>query len=310
MQLYVEIQPKKHMNPYSKIDFKKKLESISPEVIKRQNLIQQQETDKIYKKFIRALKKGKCFLCYMKMDKFDISKPCLHWFTYPKGIKKKHFENYLNSPLSFFRLDSYFRWLANTEVPIGNINDMKQDTSETSFLETTIKYKNIEWAFSIGHTDKEGHQTSRIANKPHYHIQMKVNDMIFLKFNDYHIEFTDDDLFMLEAQKQDVLTFQQSYGTGMSIIEDEETLKFIDEYTTVPENENSAPFRRQTLIMAQPGKTIPGELIKKAIEESERTKIPVGKIMRKYLDSEGASINTVISPSENVTDMAKRSGKK
>lgn len=59
-----------------------------------------------------------------------------------------------------------------------NINDLSEETSDSSFLETTIKYKNIEWSFSIGKTDKEGHQTAKIGDKPHYHLQMKVDNQI------------------------------------------------------------------------------------------------------------------------------------
>jgi hypothetical protein len=76
------------------------------------------------------------------MNSFDEGRPCFHWFTYPTGIRKKHFENYLKYPIGFFQLDSYFRWLANTEKPIANINDLKDETSSTSYLETTFKYKN------------------------------------------------------------------------------------------------------------------------------------------------------------------------
>ena len=78
------------------------------------------------------------------MDSFDENKPCFHWFTYPKGIKKKYFENYLKTPIGFFQLDTYFRWLANSERPIGNINDLKEEISSTSYIETTYKYKNLE----------------------------------------------------------------------------------------------------------------------------------------------------------------------
>lgn len=149
----------------------------------------------------------------------------------PKWNQEKHFKNYLKNPLSFFRLDSYFRWLANTEKPIGNINDLKEETSNTSYLETTIKYKNIEWAFSIGHTDKEGHINAYEGNVPHYHIQMRVDNRIFLKFNDFHINFTDEDLFTIELLEQagDKVILGHPYGHGIGILENEESLQRIDE---------------------------------------------------------------------------------
>src|ERR1017187_5621749 len=172
------------MNPYRNKDLRKFIESIPKGEIERQNHLQDERNKHVHNEFITALKTNKCFLCGKQMDTFDELKPCFHWFTYPTGIRKKHFEKYLDKPLCFFQLESYFRWLANTENPIGNINDLKDETSKTSYLEITIKYKNIEWAFSIGHTDKEGHTNSQVGYIPHYHLQMKVDNRIFLKFND------------------------------------------------------------------------------------------------------------------------------
>ena len=151
------------MNTYKDKDLRKFIQSIPKEKVDRQTRLQNEENESVYDEFIEALNENQCFLCDCQMDTFDETKPCFHWFTYPKGIKKKHFKNYLKKPLSFFRLDCYLRWIANTEKPIGQINDLKEETSKTSYLETTIKYKNIEWAFSIGHTDKEGHQGRKIT---------------------------------------------------------------------------------------------------------------------------------------------------
>ena len=95
---------------------------------------------RVYKEFTDGLKIGKCFLCGGQMNSFEEGRPCFHWFTYPTGIRKKLFENYLKNPIGFFQLDSYFRWLANTEKPIANINDLKDETSSTSYLETCLLY--------------------------------------------------------------------------------------------------------------------------------------------------------------------------
>ncbi|HEX4886472.1 MAG TPA: hypothetical protein VFV37_00360, partial [Luteibaculaceae bacterium] len=151
------------MNPYKDKDLRKFIESIPQEEVDRQTRLQEENNARVYKEFTDGLKIGKCFLCGGQMNSFVEGRPCFHWFTYPTGIKKKHFENYLKNPIGFFQLDSYFRWLANTEKPIANINDLKDETSSTSYLETTYKYKNIEWAFSIGHTDKEGHPNAQVG---------------------------------------------------------------------------------------------------------------------------------------------------
>ena len=137
------------MNPYKNKNLRAFLESIPQEEIEKHHLLQAETNEKMFQEFKEALAKNMCFLCNGKIDDFDESNTCLHWFTYPKGIRKKHFENYLEKPLSFYRLDSYLRWLANTENPIVNINDLKDETSKTSFIETTIKYKNIEWLLLV-----------------------------------------------------------------------------------------------------------------------------------------------------------------
>jgi hypothetical protein len=298
------------MNPYKHKDLRKFIESIPQEEVDRQMRLQAENNARVYKEFTDGLKIGKCFLCGGKIDSFEKERPCFHWFTYPKGIKKKHFENYLKNPIGFFQLDSYFRWLATTEKPIANINDLKDETSSTSYLETTYKIKNIEWAFSIGHTDKEGHPNAQGGPIPHYHIQMKVNDQIFLKFNDFHIPFSDCDLFtftMLD-QAPDKVKLGHSYGHGIGILEDEENLELIDDAMTITDDIGNAPFNRQTLIQAPEGQTISGEIIQKAIDESKRTKKPIGKILQRLLSD--ANIMTILTPGDGVPKMTKRSGKK
>ena len=298
------------MNPYSKYNLRKFIESIPKEEVEKQMKLQDEENRKVYKEFIEGLKENRCFLCREQMDNFNKSKPCFHWFTYPEGIKKKYFKNYLNKPIGFFKLDSYFRWLANSEKPIGNINDLKEETSRTSYIDTTYKFKTIEWAFSIGHTDKEGHKDANVGSAPHYHIQMKVKGRIFLKFNDFHIPFSDDDLFTIELleQSKDKVKLGYCYGTGIGILENEEYLPMIDEVLSIAEDEKNATVNRQTFIEAPKGQTISGKIIAKAAEESNRTKKPLGKILQKYLSD--ANFTTIISPGKAIPKMTKRSRKK
>lgn len=298
------------MNPYKDKDLKKFIESIPQDEVERQTRLQAENNVRVYKDFTDGLIIGKCFLCGGQMSLFEEARPCFHWFTYPTGIKKKHFENYLKNSIGFFQLDSYFRWLANTENTIANINDLKAETSSTSYLETTYRYKKIEWAFSIGHTDKEGHPNAQVGSIPHYHIQMKVDDRIFLKFNDFHIPFSDDDLFTITLLEQapDKVKLGHSYGYGIGILEDEENLDYIDFAMTITDDIDNAPFNRQTLIEAPEGQTITGEIIQQAIDESKRTKKPIGKILQRLLPD--TKITTILTPGDGVPKMTKRSGKK
>ena len=299
------------MNNYKDKDLRKFIESISQEEVDRQTALQTENNKKVYKEFIDGLKINHCFLCKSAIDTFDETKPCFHWFTYPNGIRKKHFEKYLSEPVSFFNLDAYLRWLANSENPIANINDLKDEISKTSYLETTYRYKNIEWAFSVGHTDKEGHQNAKIGSTPHYHIQMLVDNRIFLKFNDFHIQFTDENLFTMELLNQaaDKVKMVHSYGQGIGeMLDDTKNLELIDDLLTATDDFENAPFNRQTLIEMPEGKTMSGEQIQKAIEESKRTKRPIGKILQDYFKD--AKAITILAPGDGIPEMKKRSGKK
>jgi hypothetical protein len=298
------------MNSYKNKNLKKFIESIPQEEIDKQTQLQEENNKRVYKEFIDALKINKCFLCGGQINSFEESKPCFHWFTNPSGIKKKHFKKYLEKPIGFFQLDSYLRWLANTEKPFGNINDLKGETSKSSFLETTIRYKNIEWSFSIGHTDKEGHPSRKVGAVPHFHIQMFVDNRIFIKFSDFHIQFTDGNLFTLELLEQagDRVNIGHSFGWGLGIIEDEEKLEYIESLMTSTEGAENASFNRQTIIEMPEGQTMSGEQIQKAIEKSKRTKRPIGKILQEnFKDARGV---TIIVPGDGVPEMKKRSGKK
>src|SRR5690606_8057584 len=159
------------------------LESIPPKTIleKNKQIIDDQIAE--HDLFKESLNKNICYLCKRKMNEFNKFSPYFHWFIYPNCIKKIHFKNYLNNPIYFniFNLDAYFRWIANSSKALGNINDLSSDISQTSYIETTYKYKNIQWAFSIGYSDLEGHQRSKFGSNPHYHIEMKINDNVFIK---------------------------------------------------------------------------------------------------------------------------------
>jgi hypothetical protein len=298
------------MNKYKQQDLRKFIESIPQEEVNRQTKLQDDENRRVYDEFRNALKIGMCSFCGHKMDTFDTENPCFHWFTYPTAIRKKHFEIYLKNPIGYFQFECYLRWLANTEQFIGNINDLKDETSKTSYIETTIKYKNIEWAFSIGHTDKDGHPNSKIGSEPHYHIQMIVDDRIFLKFNDFHIPFSDGDLFTMELLEQagDKVKLGHSFGEGISVLEDIENIDILDEALQISDDYDNAPFNRQTLIIAPEGQTISGEMIQLAIKESNKTKQPIGKIMQRLLKN--ANITTILAPGDGIPEMTKRSGKK
>ena len=170
------------------------LENLTPEEIEKENLEHLKENEEIFEEFKDAYFKKCCSLCGNKLEKFIPDEPCFHWFLHPKGIKKRDFKEYLSNPVDFFLLESYFRWLANLEVPLKNINDLKEEKTSAKLKEITIRFKNIEWSLNYGSTDLGGHLKTKNANFPHYHIQMLVNEQPFIRFNDFHIPFSKTDL--------------------------------------------------------------------------------------------------------------------
>jgi len=295
------------MNPFNNIDIIQSIESIPK--VELDLLLQIWEDDHIqaYQDFIENLNIGKCFLCGQEINSFNEHQPCYHWFLRPEGINKKHFRKYVKEPIEFFKLYTYFRWLANAENPIVNINDLEEETSSTSFMEAAIKYKNIEWAFSIGNTDKEGHQNSFLGHKPHFHIQMIVDGRIFLRFNDFHIPFSDQDLFKIAYIEQtgDRSFLNFSYGMGLSSLEDSSFFNFIDENIEVDNDCDNSTIRRITSII-EPGGFSP-DILLRALEESEKTKKSMGGILQGLMpDSKNKTYFSAI----NGVGMTKRNGKK
>lgn len=286
-------------------DIKGFMNSLTPEQIDEGNRKQEAENKKMFLEFSDAHSKGCCSLCGMKLDYFSPSETCFHWFLKPTEIKKKHFKEYLSEDIGFFKLESYFRWLATIEQPFRNINDLKCETTESKLLETTIRYKNIEWTLTYGKSDLEGHKDSKNAKFPHYHLQMLVNELPFIRFNDFHIPFSKEDLFNIELLKEENVLFKNSQAPGMTdILEDSEMLEQVDEHLTVAENEEDASLNFGTMIQMPEGKTMTGDEIAEIFEESKRTKKPVRHLMKEHFPE--ANIKSTVTAADGVPEKKKR----
>lgn len=282
------------------------LQNISQEEIERKNKEQIKENAEEFKEFKDAYFKNCCSLCGNKLDYFNKTESCFHWFLLPAGIRKKDFDNYLKEAIGYFNIECYFRWIATLENPIKNINDLTSEISESKIKEITIKYKNIEWSLNYGSTDIEGHSGSKNADFPHFHIQMLIDGKPFIKFNDYHIPFTKEDLFNFQLinEANELVEFRNDYGEGISIIEDSEILKEFEKTVKVAESEENALFHSSSIIQRPDGKTMSGEIIEEIIKESKETKVPIRHLFRKYFPD--AKIVTKIEPGKGVPEMKKR----
>ncbi|WBL23836.1 hypothetical protein [Zunongwangia sp. HRR-M8] len=287
------------------MNIRRYLENLSPEEIEKNNLEHIEETDKIFEEFQDAYSKSCCSLCGNKIDKFISDEHCFHWFTIPNGIRKKDFKEYLSNPIGYFKLESYFRWMATIEKPLANINDLPEENS-SKLKEITIRWKNLEWSLNYGETDLNGHQNSKNADFPHFHIQVLLDGRPFIRFNDFHVPFSKEDLFTFKMMKEagDLVNFNEGIGRGMSAIKDPKYLEELDKAMKIAYDESKATFDTSSMISLPDGKKMPGKILQEAFKESRETGTPIRHIIHKYLPD--ANIYTEINPGKGVPDIKGR----
>lgn len=232
-------------NKYKNINFRKLRDELGPEFIQKMNEAQIKEDEHDCIGISEGLKKGICYICGKPLDYVDENNPCFHWLINPV-IKKSLLKKLLYSGKGFFKLYGYLTWVANSDKPFANIDDTSEGNDRNKIFESTIRYKEFEWTFSLAKTDFEGHPGTN-ADYSHSHIQMRKNGNVIIKFNDYHIPFSDNDKLMIEMMNQDVMIRIPSYEAGLSIFSE---LDYDDvlQLMTRTESEDSAAFRTQTLI--------------------------------------------------------------
>ena len=232
-------------NQYKNIKFKELCDELGPEFIQNMNEAQIKTDEHDFNGIRDGLKKGICYICGKPLNYVDENNPCFHWLINP-NVKKKLLNKLLYSGIGLFRLYGYLTWVANSNKPFANIDDTSEGNDSNKLFESTIRYKEFEWTFSLAKTDFEGHLGTN-TDYSHFHIQMKKNGNVIIKFNDYHIPFSDNDKLTIEMMSQDVMTHIPSYEAGMNFFSEldyDEVLPLM----TCAESENSAPFRTQTLI--------------------------------------------------------------
>lgn len=281
------------------------LTKLTPDEIQARNAIQVENHKKAYEEFLAAFNKNCCSLCGMRLNYFDESERCLHWFLLPDGIRKKHFENYLKEPIGFFNIDFYLRFIASTLEPLKNINNLSASISKSKIVERTIKYNNIEWSLNYGETDLKGHPSLN-ANFPHFHIQINRDNRPFIGFNDCHIPFSQHDLQVLQTIEEapDLFEIRHIYGEGMSFIENPENEKLLDEMEVLVDNPETAALNTRSIILLPDGQTISQETLDSLQQESRDKKTPFRHLIKKiYPDSK---IKIISEPGDGVPEMKKR----
>jgi len=279
---------------------------LTPQQITKMNERTIKETEEEFQGFKDALKRDECYLCHQRFDYFSVDRPCIHWLLRPAGFNKKHFP-LVFSRFDYWRINPYFRWLANSEAPFKNINDLVEEKRSSKVIEQTIKYKNLEWSFSCSKGDFTGHFFKIRGRKPHYHFQMRIDGNTFIKYSDFHIPFTDYDIwvFAIERGEIDQIKHIHTHGMGMQGVIDELPPETLLDTMTNTNEESEATWNIQTFVEAIPGKTISGDEIAELMKKSRETKIPMAKLMRSLKNTK---IKTIIMPGPGVPKIAARKG--
>lgn len=283
---------------------RKVFEQMSAQEIEEMNRLNDEEHQRQADAFKAGYEKGICYLCNKPFKTISKENPCLHWLLRQCKFKKKDFPK-LFQKYGYGNIAAFVRWCANQEKLLSNINDLNDEKPERKILSYTVKWKNIEWTFDCSKSDFEGHQGTSI-DYPHYHFQMRIDGRQFINFNDFHLPFTEHDLFVLKNSMEQSDWFKQDFGTIGSGMQDAVNvgLDEILEHTTRSEDENDAVYHFSTMIDARDS-PLSGEEIYEMQQEAERTGKSLAYVAQKRL-KDRAEVQTVVSPAESIPDIASR----
>jgi hypothetical protein len=279
-------------------------ESKSPEEIEEMNQLNDEEHQRQAESFKTGYEKGICYLCNKPFKTISNNDPCLHWLLRQCRFKKKDFPK-IYEKYGYGNIAAFIRWCANQERLLSNINDLEDEKSDRKVLSYTVKWKNIEWTFDCSKNDFEGHKGTSI-DYPHYHFQMRIDGRQFINFNDFHVPFTDQDLFVLKNSVEQGDWFKQNFGAIGSGMQEAVSVELVDilEHTTRSDNEDEATYHLSTMIDASDN-PITGDEIYEIQQEVERTGKTFAYVAQKKL-KERAKVQTVISPADSIPDIASR----
>lgn len=285
-----------------------RLEAMPPEERDRVSEENVQRTAAEHVEFLAAFQAGECYICRRPLSSFSKKTPCLHWLLKPKGFKKNDLPE-LAKHFGFFQIQTYLRWVANTHAFAKNINDLAEEGSGNKLLELTIRYRNIEWAFSCAESDYLGHQTSQHAKYPHYHFQMRIDQRPFINYSDFHAPFTEGDILSIEAKRRlpHLVKHKFPHGEGMSEVLNDDTVEALVTSGVKADDEDDASLHLDTIVIADEGTTIRGEDLYNIIQEAKAKGVTMSSLMHKLPN---ASTRVIVTPGPGVVEQAPRTGRK
>ncbi|MEE2526490.1 hypothetical protein V0U79_08940 [Hyphobacterium sp. HN65] len=283
-----------------------RLNGLAAEELEELSLSNRKQERADFAEFEAALKNDRCSLCGNPISHFSIKKPCLHWLLKPKGFKPKHLP-VLYATTTFHHMDTFLRWAANSERLFQNINDLVAEKSSDKFIEHSIRFRNLEWAFSCAQSDRQGHASSQHGQNPHFHFQMQIDGRPFIRFNSFHLDFREYDefCFAVKAGRFKRLRGGHFCGAGMQDLIDRVSPETLIELSTASDDPKNAAFDISTLIVAPAGERLTGDALRKIIETRKKTGRSFASIVRDEHPAVGGT--TIISPGEGVAPMRRRS---
>ena len=288
-------------------DYARFLATLSVEEIAHGNSVNHTAAEAEFQRFHEHFGRESCYLCERPFASFSKKSPCAHWLLKPKGFKKNDLPA-VAERYGFYQIQSFLRWVANQDGFAKNINDLPEEGTGSKLFEVTIKYKNLEWAFSCAESDYQGHATSQHAKHQHYHFQMRIDRRPFINYSDFHVPFSEMDVINIEAMRANPKMKQRfSFGEGMNAVLSDETVEHIVNAAVPGDDEDSAPFKLDSIAMAEEGKTIRGEDIYQLIQEAKAKGVTVASLMHKLPN---ARTQVIVTPGHGVVEQVPRSGRK
>lgn len=279
-------------------------EKMSIEEIDYLNKKNDEEHQRQAKEFKACYEKDMCYLCHKPFKTIGSENPCLHWLLRQCKFKKKDFHKIFEK-YGYGNIAAFLRWCANQERMFSNINNLEEEKSDRKIISYTIRWKNIEWTFDCAKNDFSGHQGTSI-DFPHYHFQMRIDGKQFINFNDFHIQFTDNDIFAIKTSLEQGDWLKNDFGAIGSGMQEAISLGVDDiiEHTSRSENDDAATFHFSTIIDASDN-PISGEEIYEIHQEAKRTGKSFAFIAQKSLKNR-ANVQTIVSPADSIPDIAAR----
>ena len=278
------------------------LNSLTQEQIDEGNRRDHAEHERQVTEFRQAYALGKCYLCGEAFDQMRSAHPCTHWLLRRCRFKKNDFPKIFKR-YDYHNIAAFLRWCANEEALLRNINDLEEEKSDRKIISYTVKWKNVEWTFDCTENDMHGHGTGS-SSFPHYHFQMRIDGKQFINFNKYHIPLSERDLFNLSLQ--DHPKVHHSFGSVGSGMQEAVSVDpdLVLEHTTPTTDEQEAAYHFSTMIEAI-GDPLSGDEVHEIFEEAKRTNKSFAYVAKQRLQGR-ARIQTVISPTDSIPDIAKR----